>query len=188
MEKLVLYTLATYANKDGVCFPSVDTLVTRTGLSRSSAFRALNGLIEKGLVKKKRKGRRGVNVYTLCHMDTVSERHRVRETQPKVSEGDSDSVTGRPEQSNDQAKGNSPPSNSPSGEDYDEDQVAYFQLLLEDEPQLMTVAGSPEAALTWKLKENLDTATKSHGYRGSTRHRTIRASLAEAANRLSRSN
>lgn len=182
-EKVVMFTLLTYADQHGKnMFPSVATIAQCAGLGRRSVFRALNTLEAKGFIS--RNVRSGAStVYEWCHTGTSATL-----APPPVPEGHSTRATVAPKQTREQTRGNSPPSNSPSGEDYDEDQVAYFQLLLEDEPQLMTVAGSPEAALTWKLKENLDTATKSHGYRGSTRHRTIRASLAEAANRLSRSN
>ena len=49
-EKLVLLALASYANHLGLSWPSVETLVRRTALSRSTVFRALARLEQVGAV------------------------------------------------------------------------------------------------------------------------------------------
>lgn len=53
-EKITLLMLANYANQDGQCWPSIDTLSLDTGLSRASVKRALRKLVERGLMTKAR--------------------------------------------------------------------------------------------------------------------------------------
>lgn len=50
--KLVLLILADHANTDGQCWPSMATICIETGLSRSSAVRAINKLVKLGLIRK----------------------------------------------------------------------------------------------------------------------------------------
>ena len=70
-EQLVLLALAHCANdKTGQCFPSVDTLVKRTHLNRSTVRRGLDALKERGLLTwssggRKKRGRVLSNLYML---------------------------------------------------------------------------------------------------------------------------
>jgi len=57
-EKLVLLSLADNASDDGHCFPSVPTIVRRTGLSRRSVQRVITALTDRGhLSVQERHGR-----------------------------------------------------------------------------------------------------------------------------------
>lgn len=51
-EKLVLIALHTYANKQGECWPSVQTLMDDCSLSKSSILRAVRGLEEHGYIER----------------------------------------------------------------------------------------------------------------------------------------
>jgi hypothetical protein len=54
-EKITLVMLSNYANEEGRCWPSIDTLCVDTGLSRATVKRALKRLEErKLLIKAKR--------------------------------------------------------------------------------------------------------------------------------------
>jgi len=66
--KLVLATLADYANDDGKCWPSLRTIETRTEFSRDSVLRAIRFLKSKNLliVIRRRNGRLALsNIYQL---------------------------------------------------------------------------------------------------------------------------
>ena len=54
--KLVLCALGDFTNPDGVCWPSVQTLAARASLSRRTVFRALDALVERGWLRKGRRG------------------------------------------------------------------------------------------------------------------------------------
>ena len=81
-EQLVLLTLAHMANdKTGECFPSLETLVKRTHLNRSSVRRNLDSLKEQGLLKwisggRKKKGRVLSNLYKLTLPNEAKEREK----------------------------------------------------------------------------------------------------------------
>ena len=76
-EKLVLMALARRANKpDGKgVFPSQDLLCQNTCLDRRTIVRAINGLVDKGLIERHRRNdRRGLrrgNEYTLIYSQSV---------------------------------------------------------------------------------------------------------------------
>ena len=52
--KAVLMSLADNANDHGVCWPSIDTICTRTCLGRSTVIRAIKWLEDYGLLAAKR--------------------------------------------------------------------------------------------------------------------------------------
>lgn len=54
--KLVLTALGDFTNADGVCWPSVETLALRSSLSRRTVFRALEALVERGWLRRVRRG------------------------------------------------------------------------------------------------------------------------------------
>ena len=182
-EKVVMYTLLTYADQYGKnMFPSVTTIAKCAGLGRRSVFRALNTLEAKGFIS--RNVRSGAStVYEWCHTGTSATL-----APPPVPEGHSTRATVAPKQTREQTRGNSPPSNSPSGEDWNEDQVSWFMQLLPNEHELRDCAAMPTTSQVDQVFRHLAEMKQLKRYSGSTRHRTIRASLAEAATRLSRSN
>ncbi len=45
-DKMTLLALADYADHDGVCFPSINQLRQKSGLSRSQTFRCLRRLVD----------------------------------------------------------------------------------------------------------------------------------------------
>jgi biotin operon repressor len=60
-EKFVLVVLANYANKNGVCWPSQETIGQKTGLSRASVQRSIRSLKERGLIQVEARRKRGYN-------------------------------------------------------------------------------------------------------------------------------
>jgi len=74
--KIVLISLADQANDQGYCWPSVQTLVKRTGLSERSVFAQLKTLEEKGYVT--RKARKGHS--TIYVMNCVENNHKSTRT------------------------------------------------------------------------------------------------------------
>lgn len=63
-EKLVLLALADSANDDGVCWPSVTELVSKSGLSERAVQKVVGGLSERGLVKVHRRYKQS-NIYQI---------------------------------------------------------------------------------------------------------------------------
>lgn len=55
--KVVLIYLKDHANKEGTCWPGINTIATGVSLSRSTVKRALNDLIKAGLVEKSKRWR-----------------------------------------------------------------------------------------------------------------------------------
>jgi DNA-binding GntR family transcriptional regulator len=51
-EKFVLIMLSNYADEEGKCWPSIETLCNETGLSRPTIKRVLKRLVERGLIVK----------------------------------------------------------------------------------------------------------------------------------------
>ena len=49
--KFVLLALADYANREGICWPSIDSLSKKTGLSRRQTQRHLKALRESGEIE-----------------------------------------------------------------------------------------------------------------------------------------
>ncbi|MBA7671627.1 hypothetical protein ES703_79787 [subsurface metagenome] len=66
MQKLLLYTLNTRADKFGTCFPSIEQLEIDTGLAQRSVIRIMNKLRSLGLVITTRMGdHKQRNIYKL---------------------------------------------------------------------------------------------------------------------------
>ena len=51
-EKAVYRFLKDHANKDGACWPGIKTIAAGVSVSRSTVKRALDGLVQLGLVEK----------------------------------------------------------------------------------------------------------------------------------------
>jgi DNA-binding GntR family transcriptional regulator len=51
-EKFVLIMLSNYADEDGKCWPSIETLCNETGLSRPTVKRVLRKLVERKILTK----------------------------------------------------------------------------------------------------------------------------------------
>lgn len=56
-EKITLVMLANYANEEGRCWPSIDTLCKDTGLSRATVKRALKKLEDRSLLIKAKRSK-----------------------------------------------------------------------------------------------------------------------------------
>ncbi len=56
-EKAVYRFLKDHANKDGTCWPGINTIAAGVSLSRSTVKRALDGLVKLGLVEKSHRWR-----------------------------------------------------------------------------------------------------------------------------------
>lgn len=94
LAKLVLLVINHHANKNtNVAFPSIETIVKLSGISRRTVIRKLDVLVSKKLLLRKRQGRNKVNIYTIvkCHTDT-----------PEVSDSPLSSDTVTPEPINNQ--------------------------------------------------------------------------------------
>ena len=55
--KLVYIFLKDHADKDGTCWPGINTIAAGVSLSRSTVKRALDDLVRAGLVRKERRWR-----------------------------------------------------------------------------------------------------------------------------------
>ena len=55
--KLVYIYLKDHADKDGACWPGINTIAAGVSLSRSTVKRALEDLVRAGLVRKERRWR-----------------------------------------------------------------------------------------------------------------------------------
>lgn len=64
-NRLVLLALADAANEDGECWPRLDVLAKKTGVSRSRVSRAVHTMEEEGLLIVGRRGQGKANTYTL---------------------------------------------------------------------------------------------------------------------------
>lgn len=73
-EIAVLLVLASYADADGYCWPSQDTIARIIGKSRSTVIAIINRLVEIGLVERRRRIRRDGGLasclYRLCFVST----------------------------------------------------------------------------------------------------------------------
>lgn len=63
-RRMTILALADAANVDGVCWPTVDLLVERTGAGRSTVLKALTDLVREGFLIKQRR-RSKSTVYTI---------------------------------------------------------------------------------------------------------------------------
>jgi predicted transcriptional regulator len=67
--KLVLVALCSYANKDGIAWPSLTTLATYTNYNEKTIRRKISDLIEKDYIKKKKGGGKGhPNKYIIARL------------------------------------------------------------------------------------------------------------------------
>ena len=73
-DRLVLLVLASYADTEGRCWPSVQRVADGCGLTQRSARRILRRLESAKLIRKDGKGRRGTTAYIVANPDTVSPR------------------------------------------------------------------------------------------------------------------
>ena len=55
--KVVLIYLKDHANKQGTCWPGINTIAAGVSLSRSTVKRALDGLVKLGLVERSHRWR-----------------------------------------------------------------------------------------------------------------------------------
>lgn len=66
---MVLLALADHANDDGKCWPGIETVIKKCGISRNTAIRNIKDLKKHGLIISERRyteeGRRTSNLYTL---------------------------------------------------------------------------------------------------------------------------
>lgn len=72
-EKLVLLALADHADDEGRCWPGMEGIARKCGLSRRAAISSVKALVERGLVGREQRmdedsGARRSNVYTLAVM------------------------------------------------------------------------------------------------------------------------
>ena len=56
-DKVVLIYLRDHANKEGTCWPGINTIAAGVSLSRSTVKRALDDLVRAGLVEKSNRRR-----------------------------------------------------------------------------------------------------------------------------------
>ncbi|MEW8645221.1 MAG: helix-turn-helix domain-containing protein [Candidatus Thiodiazotropha endolucinida] len=81
--KFILVTLADYCNKNGISYPSIDTLQDRTGMHRATVIRHLQTLINQGYITKEiRPGDGSGRKYNIYHFNCLKKK------QGKVAECD----------------------------------------------------------------------------------------------------
>ena len=71
-SKLILLALARYANKECICWPSIETLSGDTGISERQIMRIIKDLEKDNLLLVKRAGWNKPNVYKFTYSDTMS--------------------------------------------------------------------------------------------------------------------
>ena len=88
-EKLCFIALRSFigfGEDTGKVWPTMDTVCTITRMGRSRATRAINGLVKKGLVTKKRQGLNKPNIYTLSDSPYVWESRTEQELQERAAQ------------------------------------------------------------------------------------------------------
>lgn len=104
-QKLVLVKICDNANDAGVAFPSINRVAKECCCNRSTVMRAIEGLVQKGLVEVKKGGNGRSNRYTLKLGKPVAESNRSqratgRTEQPKpVAQSNQGGCTKQPEPS-----------------------------------------------------------------------------------------
>ena len=97
-ERAILVALA-YHDGPGGAFPSAELIATETGISRSAVWKAIAGLIDQGMVARKR--RQTSNIYILSYGSTVPANRTVEPNSHRPSDRDShrpsDRDGGRPD-------------------------------------------------------------------------------------------
>lgn len=97
MEKLVLLALADHADDAGLCWPSITTLESRTGMSRATVCRKLAALETAGHIVRDQGSFRNSTRYQLAMPNPANQSQpETSLTQILVSEGDQSSLTQRP--------------------------------------------------------------------------------------------
>lgn len=97
-QKMVLVAMADMSDENESCYPGLDRLARMAGTSKSTVQRAVNALVDAGLLVRERRHREGgsrtSNRYylqvgspldTKCQIDQVSDRLSVNDDVPKVS-------------------------------------------------------------------------------------------------------
>lgn len=64
-EKFVLIMLANYADENGKCWPSIETLCKDTSLSRSAVHKALSKLIKRGIVQRTKRFKKNIQTTSI---------------------------------------------------------------------------------------------------------------------------
>lgn len=73
-ERLVhiaLKAFVTYGHDSGQVYPSMESICKLTGMTRPRATRAMNSLVKKGIVTKKRRGLTKTNLYTVADNEAM---------------------------------------------------------------------------------------------------------------------
>ena len=91
-EKLVFIVLRSFVDyahdEAGLVFPAMETICIGTGLSRPRATRAINSLIKKGVVQKKRRGLSKSNVYAIADSADIWKAASVEEMNQEAAKTD----------------------------------------------------------------------------------------------------
>ena len=69
--KAVYIYLKDHANKEGTCWPGINTIAAGLNLSRSTVKRALNDLTKAGLVEKSSRWRENGSLSSNCYLVKV---------------------------------------------------------------------------------------------------------------------
>ena len=88
-ELLVLVSLAEWADADGFCWPSHDSIARRARVSRRQAIRLVQNLVDKGLVKQVGRRQRSNEYVITCDIaaSQQSEMSHVTSSAPDVTSG-----------------------------------------------------------------------------------------------------
>lgn len=81
---IVLKSFMTYGQDKDEVFPSMETICRLTSMSRPRATRAINSLIEHGVVKKKRRGVTKSNLYTISDFPAMWQKDKTQEERKKL--------------------------------------------------------------------------------------------------------
>lgn len=83
-EVQVYVVLLAHADRSGECWPSIDTIVSATGLERKTVMAATKGLEEKGMVGRRRGRREQGTIYQLHTDSSVVPKDGTSKPRPKV--------------------------------------------------------------------------------------------------------
>jgi len=73
--KFVLVALADFANEDGLCFPSYETIAKRCNINRRMAIYSVKSLVKLGLVKKCKRYLHDTNQTSNYYILTIVKTH-----------------------------------------------------------------------------------------------------------------
>ena len=82
--KLLLITLASYTDVDGVCFPSITTLSQVTGLNRATIIRGINTLVAEGHIVRLGNEHKSTTYGFTLIMEDIMEGENSRILRPEV--------------------------------------------------------------------------------------------------------